>query len=95
MKMCLTNENMMEINKRIKKSKSPILEPIYPRWVNKLETKIQKDFGKRCKSYAPFCFICRVWEALDIIKDVYQKPDDPSPIVSDKLKVKKGGQHLS
>ena len=53
--------------------KKIIQKSILPKWLVKLEAKVTKDFGVACKTYEPFCFVCRLWEAMVILEDLYSK----------------------
>ncbi len=36
-----------------------------------MREQIEKDFGKRCKRYDSLCCVCRIWEAYDIMAQLY------------------------
>ncbi len=36
--------------------------------INELKKTIEKNFGKKCKDYAPFCTACIIWHAYETIK---------------------------
>jgi hypothetical protein len=44
-----------------------------PKWLEKLESRMEKDWGIACTTYEPFCHVCRVWEAMAILEDLYGK----------------------
>jgi len=45
-----------------------------PKWILKLEAKVAKDFGPRCREYHPYCTTCNVYNALVVLGDVYRLP---------------------
>lgn len=76
----------MTCNPDVTNMKHSYMKPILPRWLEKLEAKVLKDWGKPCKDYEPFCSVCRVWEAIYILQDLYSKGCSPTqPTISQQI----------
>lgn len=41
--------------------------------VKSLKKEIEKEFGKKCKDYNPFCANCILWNAFETIKEEFSK----------------------
>lgn len=37
--------------------------------LKELKKTIEKNFGKKCKNYNPFCTVCIIWHAFETIKE--------------------------
>lgn len=34
--------------------------------------QFEKDWGKKCKTFAPLCCVCVAWHAYETLADLYQ-----------------------
>ncbi len=41
--------------------------------VKKLKKEIEKEYGKKCNDYNPFCANCIMWKAFDTIEEGFAK----------------------
>lgn len=40
--------------------------------LNLTRKRMLKDWGKKCKSYAPLCGSCVAWHAWETLEDLYE-----------------------
>jgi len=52
-------------NKTWEKLDTPIL-------LKELEKRIEKDYGRPCKTFEWCCSACGAWFALNVLKDLYE-----------------------
>jgi hypothetical protein len=40
--------------------------------MKEIKKKLLKEYGKKCKSYSPFCFVCIVYNAVDVLEEALE-----------------------